>query len=558
MIATAGPAVSPDPQDRCRLASSSRVPPAWNVVGHRILHTVLTALLALGCLLAPPCVDQAVAQPADASVFVARAIIAYQERRFEEALAELREALALDPRSVDAHYYSGLALVALGRRDEAAQALEQARALAPGDDGVLFQLGGVYFSQGRIADARPLLEEAFARSPRREGLGQLVGLLRYQQGDYSGALRALNEETSTDPDIQQTTRLYRGLVLAQMGVPERAQAEVEEAIRIAPRSALTAPAERMRDTIIATSESQRRFTIELRAGVYYDTNVPVSPLPSGDPVSERIRLANREEKESPGELLAARFDYAWLRRGPWESTIGYSFYQTLNNDASDFNIQDHLVLLSGFYRDLAGGFPYQIGAQYAFDYTLLGGDSYLIRQSGTLFGSLAESSRHLTTLLGRIESKDYTQETLDPNESQTGINYLVGVNHTIFFSGRRHLIRVGYQWDLDDTDGRNYEYRGNRLLAGFMYTLPFWNMRLRFDFDVHFKNYQNLNTILPASAPGTVKRDDTELNYVTRLELPLPRGLTLALEYLHTNNDSNLAAYKYDRDVITMLMSWLY
>ena len=517
-----------------------------------------TGLLVLGCLLTPVWVDQAVAQPADASVFAARAIIAYQERRFEEALAELREALALDPKSVDAHYYSGLALVALNRREEAAQALEQARALAPGDDGVLFQLGSVYFSLGRTAEARPFLEEAFVRNPRREGLGQLVGLLRYQQGDYSGVLRALDAETSTDPDIRQTTRLYRGLALAQLGVPERAQTEVEEAIRIAPRSPLTAPAERMRDTIIATSESQRRYTIELRAGVYYDTNVPVSPLPSGDPISERIRLANREEKESPGELLAARFDYAWLRQGPWESTIAYSFYQTLNNDAPDFNIQDHLILLSGFYRDVVGGFPYQLGAQYAFDYTLLGGDSYLIRQSGTVFGSLAESSRNLTMLLGRIESKDYTQEPPDPNEAQTGINYLVGGEHTIFFSGRKHLIRLGYQWDLDDTDGRNYDYQGHRLLAGFMYTLPVWSLRLRFDFDVHFRNYQNRNTLLPASAPGTVKRDDTELNFVTRLELPLPHRLTLALEYLHTSNDSNLAAYKYDRDVVTMVMSWLY
>ena len=521
---------------------------------------VVATALALGCLLTPPGVERAAAQPADASVYVARAIVAYQERRYQDALAELREALLLDPKSVDAYYYSGLVQVALGRLDDAAQALEQARGLAPEDDAVLYQLGSVYFSQGRTRDAQPLLEQAFARNPRRAGLGSLVGMLRYQQGDYTGALQALREETSPDPAVQQLTHLYRGLALGQLGIPDRALAEVDEAIRQVPGSALTGPAERIRDTILATSARQGRFSVEARAGVYYDTNVSASPLPSGDAISEQIRLRNKAQGdvESPGELLALRLEYAWLRQGPWEATVSYSFFQTLNNDAPDFNIQDHLGLLSGFYRGVVGSFPYQLGVQYAFDYTLLGGESYLQRHGVILFGSLAESARHLTTVQGRFEVKNYTDDPVDPAESQDGTNWLVGIGHTMFFGGGKHLIRAGYQFDVDATDGQNFDYVGHRFIAGAMYTLPFWGIRLRYDYDVHFKFYQNVNTILPASAPGTVKRDDTEQNHVARIELPLPRGLTLAAEYLHTGNNSNLAAYSYNRDVFTLLLSWLY
>ena len=407
--------------------------------------------LAFGSLVTPPGLGRAAAQPADATVFVGRAIVAYQERRYEAALAELREALELDPKSVDAHYYSGLVQVALGRLDDATRSLEQARALAPEDDAVLYQLGSVYVSQGRPQDARPILEQAFARNPRRERLGSLVGTLRYQQGDYTGALRALEAETSVDPDVQQLTRLYRGLALGQLGMPERALAEVEEAIRQQPGSPLTGPAERLRDSILAASARQRRFSVELRGGVYYDTNVSASPLPSTDAVSEQIRVSNvaKDQEESPGALFALRLEYAWLRQGPWEATVGYSFFQTLNTDAPDFNIQDHLGVLSGFYRDVLGAFPYQLGAQYAFDYALLGGDSYLQRHGVTLFGSLAESSRHLTTLQGRIEWKDFADDPPEPEESQDATNGMVGVVHTMFFGGGKHLIRLGYQFDVE-------------------------------------------------------------------------------------------------------------
>jgi len=37
------------------------------------------------------------AQQAEADVFVAQAVLAFEERRYEEALAHLREALALEP-----------------------------------------------------------------------------------------------------------------------------------------------------------------------------------------------------------------------------------------------------------------------------------------------------------------------------------------------------------------------------------------------------------------------------------------------------------------------------
>src|SRR5215472_7701232 len=81
----------------------------------------LTFALALGLLVRPVC-----AQPGEASVFVARAIVAYQDKQYDEALAALQEALRLDPNNVDALYYSGLVYIQTARPDQAAVALEAA------------------------------------------------------------------------------------------------------------------------------------------------------------------------------------------------------------------------------------------------------------------------------------------------------------------------------------------------------------------------------------------------------------------------------------------------
>ena len=118
------------------------------------------------------------AQQSEADVFVAQAILAYEDKRYEEALGYLREALAQDPRNVEALYYTGLVNIALQRLDAAVQALEKARELAPTDFSVRYLLGVAYFAQERYDQAEPLLTQSFAERPNTDGLGYYVGLMR--------------------------------------------------------------------------------------------------------------------------------------------------------------------------------------------------------------------------------------------------------------------------------------------------------------------------------------------------------------------------------------------
>ncbi|MGH7383709.1 MAG: tetratricopeptide repeat protein [Candidatus Rokuibacteriota bacterium] len=516
-------------------------------------------------------VTPAAAQQSEADVFVAQAILAYDARKYDEALAHLKEALAQDPKNVEALYYTGLVLMAQQKTEEAVLALEKARALAPRDLSILFLLGVGYFALERYDQAEGPLIPVFNERPQTEGIGYYVGLIRYRKKDYQGALKAFRAETSQNPNIQQLVRFYSGLTLAILGLPEQAVAEVDAALRLQTGSALTGPAERIRDSMASAREAERRFHAEVRVGFLYDTNVAVVPQPSHDPIAESIR---RRKTATPGEIAALRLDYTWLRTGPWESSVTYSFFQTYNNRLPDFNVQNHLVAGALSYRAAIGAMPFQVGTQYSWDYLSLGNDDFLQRHTATVFGTLVENQSNLTTVLARFQDKDFyaTPGQLE-DEDRDARNWMVGLTHVFRFAQDRHYIRIGYQFDYEKTDGRNYAYAGNRYLAGGQYTLPWGSTRLRYDFDLHERHYRHANTLLPAVNPATREREDFEQNHIVRVEQVLARNLgpasigcaptapcplTLAAEFQHTVADSNLPIFSYNRNVWSLTLSWQY
>lgn len=518
--------------------------------------TPVAALVAI--LLLTLIVSPARAQQSEADVYVAQAILAYEDRRYDEALAFLRQALTQDPDNLDALYYTGLTLLAQRKPAEAVEPLERARRRAPDDLALLYQLGVAYFSLKDYDRAEEPLVTVFRAQPQVDGVGYYVGFIRYRKRDYRGALQALRAGASTDPDIQQLSRLYAGLSLAALGDRDAAAAEVQEALRVHSTSALTGPAERLRDTVLAPRRRDQRLQVELRAGLTYDTNVRVLPNPSHDPIAEATR-EKRDDQASLGELFGARFEYTFLRTGPWEASLGYQFFQVIYNDLPSFNIQSHLGTVGGSYTSKVAGMPWQAAVTYAYDYTTLDNDEFLQRHTVGLVGILVEGPVNLSALQLRYQHKDFASDANIPAaEVRDANNWMVGFLHVLRFSGDRHLVRVGYQFDVESAEGQNFDYLGHRALVGAQYTLPWAGTRLRYDFDVHFRNYQHVNSIFPSNSPNKKERSDVEQTHVVRIEQPLPAGFTLAAEYQGIIARSNLHIFSYNRSVFSLILSWQY
>jgi tetratricopeptide (TPR) repeat protein len=524
------------------------------------LNTRIYALLFLLPILflSPIDIGNGRAQGSEADILIAQAVLAYEDRRYEEALGLLTEALKIDPNNVEALYYSGLVHIATKDYIRAVEALESARSKSPTDLAIKFQLGVAYFLLEQYDKAEPLLTEVFKAQPKKEDVGYYVGFMRYRNKDYQGALAAFRAGTSADPNILQLTKFYSGLALGILGLPEQAAGEFEEATRIrtAASSPITGPADRLRDTMVTAREQAGRFHGEFRAGAFYDTNVRTNPPPNPNPFVTAIR---QFRTNTQGELVSARFDYTFFRKGGLDTVATYSFFKTWNSALSSFNLTNHLGQVAAYYRGLIYTLPYQFSAQYSFDQTLLGDVRFLNRHNATLIGTLIESEHHMTILQGRLQFKDFAPVFLVgagtvQSQDRSGTNTMVGLTHVLRFSQDRHLLRAGYQYDVDDTTGSDWFYRGHRILAGGQYTLPWKEIRAKFDYDVQFRDYPHPNQLFGF---GMIEQKVTEHNFAERIEIPLPRNFLLAFDNLTTLSRANLPqVFFYNRNVSTISLSW--
>jgi tetratricopeptide (TPR) repeat protein len=469
------------------------------------------ALMLAVALLFATCPPGAFAQTTEADVYVAQGVLDFDEKRYADATANFRKALEIEPDHVEALYYSGVVQMAQRQPAQAVVFLERARAKAPADPSVAYQLGLAYFAQQQYDKALPLLEQVFRANPTQDSLGYYVGFMRYRNRDYRGAVSAFRAGRSSDPEIQQLSRFYTGLALAVLGLPAQASAEVEQALSLAPSSALTGPAERLRDTLVSARQQERRLSAEVRFGVFYDDNVAVIPNPTGTSKEPLVNALRRAGSSSSGELAGVRADYVSA----------------------------------------------QAGANYSYDALFLDEDLFVERHTMSLIGAVAEDDINLTQAFFRFQHKNFA--TGSPKvEDRDARNYMFGFLHLFRFQQDKHLIKLGFQQDYENADGRHYTYQGQRIQAGAMVTLPWWAIRAKWDVDVHFRHYRVKNEFLPTTRPEQLRRNDEEFNSVMRLELPLPRSFTLAGEYQLTNNKSNLQVFDYSRSVLSLILSWTY
>jgi tetratricopeptide (TPR) repeat protein len=512
------------------------------------------ALVGLG-------VARAQAQGSEADVLVAEGILALDDKQYERALELFGQALQREPDHVEALYYSAVAYMATNRVAAAVPLLERARTRAPDDAAVAFQLGIAYFTMDDFARAAPILEGLFARAPATDSLGYYVGRLRFRDGDYPAALRAFRANRTSDPNITQVNAIYTAQALARLGLSAEAESELERAQRLAPASRLTGPAERLRDSLTASRASQRRFRADVRLGGFFDDNVAVIPRRNDD---ADVVTARRQRHESFGELVSARGEYDWLVWGPLVSSLSYSYFATINNDLPRFDVQDHFANVDVHRTGVLGGIPYQLGARYGFEYVTLGGDELVQRHSVTGYAAAIESALHLTDGFARVEVKDYAQtHPVAAEEVQDAVNWAIGIRHTLRFSDNRHNVHVGYQFDYDDTRGRDLEYEGHRFLAGALYTLPWYGVRLAYDFDVHYRDYLHRHTQLPPGTEVSRERSDFEYTHVAAIEVPLPvprapGQFALRVEWIGKRADSNIPTFAYDRNTTSLYLIWQY
>ena len=491
-------------------------------------------------------------------VFVDRGILEYDEGNYEEALNNFLQAMDRTPEDATVRYYLGLTLMALNRPGEAIVHLEKARGLEPDDLDVAFTLGVAYFRQGDYETALPHLRFVHTQQPSRENLGFYLGQIHFRRQEYEQALAYFENNSSGDVELQQLTRYYIGLSKHYLGRTAEATEALSATVSLQPLSPLALTARKFLEAV-APPAAARPFRLDVRTGVQYDTNVRVAP-------TENLLNLRGPRRDSVGETVYARGEYDIVRTPTFSATASYAFLQVFNNQVTNFDVMDHTGGVETTYKGRIAALPVQVGLQYNYERLLLGQKDFVERHYATPYLTLFETDWSLTTLQYRFEAKDFKGPlTADlPEENRDAHNHLAGFTHFFLFAGGRHYIKVGYQYDAEVADGRDYTYHGHKAIAGFQVTLPA-EFRLLFNYELHRRIYpaQNvLATLLNESgttgASFNERRRDTDHSFLVVLSKELSKGFTVSLDYFGEQNFSSFSLFDFNRNVISFNVGWRY
>lgn len=538
----------------------------------------IVALTIIGLI--PALSSAADTQQAESEVLVSQGVVAYDEHRYDDALRLLSRSREFNPLDSRGLYYLGLTHLALKNPSEAVSALEAARQLQPTDPAIGHQLGVAYFTAGRYDDATPLLEQAFKNDPSSENLGYYVGFGRYRQKNYVQANEAFNATKTSDPNVQQLTRFYHGLSLGVLGMSKEASAELRQMEGIGGNLPFTGPALQIQQSLALgrKTDEAKRLRLQVSVGGFYSDNVAINPRNPGTTpdagTNDLLRSLTSRSTTSPGVLGSLVADYSFYRNGPLEGTVNYAFLQTVNlNDGLDtFNIQSHLPGISGFYRGAVAEIPFQIAAQYTYNYVFLKDAGFMSAHSPTLTASIVPPSfslpalgtvGNLTSVITRWQKKEFYREpvALDPrftSEQRDAYNTMFGFVHAFRLAQDKHIIRFGYQYDDENAAGGAFSYSGHRGQAGLQSALPIANLIFRYDYDIHFRDYKNAQSLFRDFNGQLSAREDTQHTHSAQLIYPLNDHWSITAQYQRVFNKSNVPLYDYVQNVWTGLVTWAY
>lgn len=167
-----------------------------------------------------------------------RAVLLYQQSRYEMAETELLQALAADPQDAYAHALLGLCLAHREQFQEATTETQQAIHLAPDFSFAHFALAQVFYERNRFSEALGPINEAIRLDPENANQYSLLSNIHLQERRWRDALNAAEQGLQFDPEHVGCTNL-RAVAMVKLGRKSEAGRTIDAALSKNPDNSLT-------------------------------------------------------------------------------------------------------------------------------------------------------------------------------------------------------------------------------------------------------------------------------------------------------------------------------
>lgn len=485
----------------------------------------------------------AIATPSTADTrsqqLLVRALIPFQAQRWQDAQALLNQALEADPEDALASYYRGLAEARMGNPTAAIRDIERALALQPELSAALLDLGILYFDSGQYPAAQQWLERAYQQPASRFSAALYLGLTRLRLADPAGAVPYLRE-AQKDPALRQTGQYYEAVALLRQG--ERGAARtIFQQVESGPSDAQTTQIAQQYlagSSRTAAATEEKPWSVHANAGFGYDTNVGLVPSSSAAQVG----------LDTDGEMdgffrVGAGASYTLADGDVGSARMGYNLYQSVHFSTPRFDLQSHRL-------DLTLATPvhgyWQAGVAGIYDFYLLDYQSFYQAGRGTPFVNFFQGDVGATQIYYTLGGQDFFRGPFNPFRDSF-INR-AGVRQSFLLGAVDRSLTLGYTWDDFDPlsrDGTDFAYMDNMFDVQLNFGLfDVVDAQLGYLFDL--QDYEHRNSRVAYRK----RRHDQQSQFVVHLTHAFNEMFFADLAYLGVLNDSNIADFEYDRNII--------
>jgi tetratricopeptide (TPR) repeat protein len=363
-----------------------------------------------------------------------------------------------------------------------------------------------------------------------------LGIALNNSGNEREGEKFLKKALKLDP-LSPQTNLELGILYYKKGLHAEARDFFETAKSNDTGTDIADLADEYIEDIDQEGMKVKDWALNFTAGGQYDSNVILDsgagPLPEGISRKSDWRAILFVE----GKFTPRLTDQITL--GPT-----YSFYQSLQAELTDFNVQQHLP---GVLFDIALGKNVLLKTSYFYEYTKVGNEEYISAHSISPVVSISEGRGFFTVLRYQYQKKDFKDSDMFPNNSERdGFNNLGGISQYVPLS-RMCLMGLHYAYDYDSAAEKYWSYSGNAGHVDLRFNLgKSWNL------DLYGQYYQK---DYKAEYPGTsTKRTDKMATFYANLTKTFASRFDITAGWMYVNNNSNIDVFEYDRNIATLTL----
>lgn len=460
----------------------------------------------------------------------------YHHENYEEALPIFKNLKENNPESSEIAYYLGLTYKQLQNYLEAIPYFIEAVTLDSPVEMAVLELIDLLYQCEQMDKAKKWIgfaEKNFI-SPGQAAF--FKGLVLLKEGkDYSAAIEAFDNAVAMDSSLSEPVKYQKAICFTQLNDLKSAKEIFKEIVIKDPTADLASFSNEYLNAISRRQDSSRPFHASIGYSLQYDDNVVFSP--NDDELAATIT-----EKKDWNNVFTAQADYNLKFSDFFSLKLGGSAYSSKHNSIGFYDIGSYdFPVQPTFYLDKATvAFPIH------YNYVSVNEERYLETSGIGNVNNIMLSKTNMMQTQIQYNNKNYRWALTDVDEDKEGTEYLWSLGWYNFFGRELNgFVNLKYTFNVDDTKGKNWQYRGHR--ATLTSVVPFmkvfnWN----FVADYLFQDFEHRNSAYDK------QRKDHVFTVSNLLAWEFIKNAEIDLQHTFVYDGASIGAYKYKKNIYSI------